>query len=248
MRRRNRFAIAGLFAVTALVTFANVFQYAIWAIYGRPSNPTESLSMVGSLVLLVAAGIATRAPRLAARVAVVAVVANWSFFAYSFPVLAYQESVKQQLEVVFIRWVPGAQPLSTDTLPSSERAASIGGRPSLQPADMDALQKAGLTGTVSISGGGTFGEGKRSRLLIVMSRQLSSSPVELKQPDRTQAIYVQSGQVWQQFPADSRLSRLTVRLEIANHTQLQTWFLVETATGGRIGGTAYIWPQQLATP
>lgn len=248
MTRRKRFAVAALFGATALVTFATVFQYAVWAIYGRPSNPTESASMLGSLVLLVAAVISTRAPRVAARVAIVAVIANWSFFAYAIPVLAYQESVKQELEVVFVRWVPGTGPLSQEPLPSNERAASIGARPSLGPADVDALQRAGLTGTVSVSGGGTFGEGQRSRLLVVMSRQLFSSPVELRQPERSQAIYVQSGQDWRQFPADSRLSRLTVRLEIANHTQLQTWFLVELATGAHIGGTAYIWPPQLATP
>jgi hypothetical protein len=204
--------------------------------------------MVGSFVLLVAAVVATRAPRVAARVAVLAVLANWSFFAYSFPVLAYQESAKQELELVFIRWVPGTQSLSEVPLPSNERAVSIGSRPSLQPADIDALKQAGLSGTVSISGGGTFGQGQRSRLLVVMSRQLSFSPVELRQPEHTQMIHVQSETDWRQFPADSRLSRLTVRLEIANHTRLQTWFFVELATGAQVGGTAYVWPQRLASP
>jgi hypothetical protein len=243
---RKRFAIAALFAATALVTFATVFQYAVWGIYGRPSNPTESLSMVASLVLLVAAVVATRAPRVAARVAIVAVLANWSFFAYAVPVLAEQEAIKQQLEVVFLRWVPGSEPLSQEPLPSNERASTR--QRSLQPADMDSLKQAGLSGTISVSGGGTVGEGERSRLFVVMSEQLVSSPVELRQPERTQTIYVQSGSGWRQFPADSRLSRLTVRLEIANHTRLQTWFSVELATGARLGGTAYIWPQRLAIP
>ena len=246
MRIRTRVAVAALFAVTGIATFINVWQYAVWAIWGRQTHATELASLLGSLGLIVAAVITLRWPRLGARVAIAGLVANWSFFAYAIPTLAEQELVKQRIEVVFVRWTQGPQPLTVGQLPSAERAPLPQGP--LTETDLQRLSSAGLSGTVSVSGSAVFGEGDRARVLVVMSRQLATTPVELKQPDRTDGIYLQDGSDWRRVPAEVRLSRLGLRLEIASHTRLQTWYSLELPDGARVGGTAFIWPAVLAQP
>jgi hypothetical protein len=70
-----------LYFVAGLITGFHVYSLLALAAYGVPINSLELLSFLGSLSLIVAAYISLFKPYAAARVALVACLVMWSFYA-----------------------------------------------------------------------------------------------------------------------------------------------------------------------
>ena len=76
MSRKQRAVFAAVLVLTGVVTFANVFRFTIWGVWGRPAHPTEVFSLLGSFVLIVLGLLALAVPRFAARAAVLTAIAR----------------------------------------------------------------------------------------------------------------------------------------------------------------------------
>jgi hypothetical protein len=70
-----------LYFVTAVVTGFHMYALLSVVVYGVPLNPLELVSWLGSFCLLVAAYVSLFRPRAAARVALIACLAMWCFYA-----------------------------------------------------------------------------------------------------------------------------------------------------------------------
>jgi len=70
-----------LYFVAGLITAFHVYTLVALAAYGVPINPLEFLSLLGSLSLVTAAYISLFKPYAAARIALVACLVMWSFYA-----------------------------------------------------------------------------------------------------------------------------------------------------------------------
>jgi hypothetical protein len=69
-----------LYFVTGVVTGFHVYTLLVLTVYGVPLNPLELISLLGSLLLLISAGISLFRPHAAARVALIACLFIWSFY------------------------------------------------------------------------------------------------------------------------------------------------------------------------
>ena len=69
-----------LYAITGVSTGAQVFRLMMWGVWGRPVAGLEGISLLGSLVLLVAAFVSLSRARRAAWVAFVATLLMWTFY------------------------------------------------------------------------------------------------------------------------------------------------------------------------
>jgi hypothetical protein len=70
-----------LYFAASVITGFHVYKLLAPAIYGAPSNPLELVSLLGSLGLLVAAYISLFKPQAAAKLALIACLAIWCFYA-----------------------------------------------------------------------------------------------------------------------------------------------------------------------
>lgn len=70
-----------LYFAGAVVTGFHLYTLLALAVYGAPFNPLELLAMLGSLALFIAAYISLYRPNAAARVALIAALAIWAFYA-----------------------------------------------------------------------------------------------------------------------------------------------------------------------
>lgn len=70
-----------LYFVTAIFTGYHLYVLMSLVVYGVPVNPLELLAFLGSLVLLIAAYVSLFRPRAAARIALIACLALWCFYA-----------------------------------------------------------------------------------------------------------------------------------------------------------------------
>jgi hypothetical protein len=69
-----------LYFVAAVITGFHVYSLLALTVYGVPFNPLEVVSLLGSMVLLLAACISLFRPYAAARVALIACLLIWSFY------------------------------------------------------------------------------------------------------------------------------------------------------------------------
>ncbi|MFZ1140443.1 MAG: hypothetical protein ABR881_13510 [Candidatus Sulfotelmatobacter sp.] len=70
-----------LYFVTGVVTGFHVYALLSFVIYGVPVNPLELVSLLGSFCLLIAAYGSLFRPRAAGRLALIACLAMWCFYA-----------------------------------------------------------------------------------------------------------------------------------------------------------------------
>lgn len=70
-----------LYFVTAVVTGFHVYALLSLVVYGVPLNPLELVSLLGSFCLLIAAYVSLFRPRVAGRIALIACLAMWCFYA-----------------------------------------------------------------------------------------------------------------------------------------------------------------------
>jgi hypothetical protein len=69
-----------LYFVAGLVTGFHVYTLLALAVLGVPINPLEFVSLLGSLCLLIAAYVSLFKPDAAAKLALIAALAMWSFY------------------------------------------------------------------------------------------------------------------------------------------------------------------------
>jgi hypothetical protein len=69
-----------LYFVTGVITGFHVYTLLALTVYGSPFNPLEFVSLLGSLCLLLAACVSLYKPHAAARIALLAALAIWSFY------------------------------------------------------------------------------------------------------------------------------------------------------------------------
>jgi hypothetical protein len=70
-----------LYFVTAVVTGFHMCVLLSFVVYGVPANPLELVSLLGSFCLLIAAYLSLYKPRAAGRLALLACLAMWCFYA-----------------------------------------------------------------------------------------------------------------------------------------------------------------------
>ena len=70
-----------LYLIAGLLTGLQVYSLVALGAYGAPVSPLEFLSLLGSLTLLVAAYVSLWRPRAGARVALIAALLIWCFYA-----------------------------------------------------------------------------------------------------------------------------------------------------------------------
>jgi hypothetical protein len=70
-----------LYLIAGALTGFQVYSLLALGVYGAPVSPLEFLSLLGSLVLIVAAYLSLWKPRVAARVALLAALTIWCFYA-----------------------------------------------------------------------------------------------------------------------------------------------------------------------
>jgi hypothetical protein len=104
-----------LYFVTALVTGYHVYALLSLTVYGAPFSPLLLVSLMGSICLLMAAYISLFRPHAAARIALLALLAMWSFYG---PAIAQIVRTKvMQTKIVRMRMSPSTAVTSTWTQP-----------------------------------------------------------------------------------------------------------------------------------
>lgn len=69
-----------LYLGTAIATGFHVYTLLSLAVYGAAFSPLELVSLLGSVLLLIAASVSLFRPQLAARIALIAALAIWCFY------------------------------------------------------------------------------------------------------------------------------------------------------------------------
>jgi hypothetical protein len=141
----------------------------------------------------------------------------------------------QQLEIIFVEWIPSSAPLFFEPLKFGERIYGI------NQEELEVLKAAGLSGKLKYVSGSITGKGKPWRVVIVAEHQISES-VRLDQPKNTSVIYVQRGNSWRSYPEKFPTIGRAIELWVDKHGRIRYW--VENADGSRSGGTAFSgWPR-----
>jgi hypothetical protein len=69
-----------LYLAAGLITGFHVYTLLALAVFGVPANPLEFVSLLGSMCLLIAAYVSLFKPHAAAKLALIAALAVWSFY------------------------------------------------------------------------------------------------------------------------------------------------------------------------
>jgi len=186
---------------------------------------------------------------------------HWPHLQWAKPLPHLRSAFNMSLAIAMLHCVCACDP------PSSEQGASNvltqqldivwvvsrGGDTSLQltglkdkvtAEELHQLENAGVKGVLYVRMAGTRGQEheKRARLVVVMSRQIHNV-VELRQPDGTNAIYVQNGDAFEMLPKDTPTLAASIRLvptrlpDVGDCTEYE----IIREDGGGYGGTAFIW-------
>jgi hypothetical protein len=128
----------------------------------------------------------------------------------------------------------GCQAVSTEAeFPRSRSPAAV----------VKQIKNTGLTGVLSVfAANGRYGSGKKKGRVILIMQKPVNEAIELREPDATSIVYVQSGDQWQMFPSDAPTLKRTIRLEPEANDHNQTSVMVELATGAR-QGFGVGWPE-----
>lgn len=70
-----------LYFVTGVVTGVHLYSLLALAVYGVPVNSLELVALLGSVCLLIAAWVSLFRPQAAAKIALIAALAIWLFYA-----------------------------------------------------------------------------------------------------------------------------------------------------------------------
>ncbi len=140
----------------------------------------------------------------------------------------------QELEMVFARLIPGTNSLSIRQ-----------GHDYIRARELEMLRQQGVTGELVTRGYDRRGAGeKKARVLVVMTNNVASA-VNLKQPDGTNAVWLQSGETFLMLPTNTPTIAKTLKLDRYDHPMDGNTTHYSIDMGSVIqGGTAIIWGQQ----
>ena len=112
-------------------------------------------------------------------------------FSIIYPILPERDS--QELEVVFVRLVPEAEQIATDT-----------GK--LSADEIKLLRSLGLKGSlrVGMQASKATGNSTRHARAIIVLRERLETRVDLREPKATNVVYVQDGKNWNMYPPGAR--------------------------------------------
>ena len=222
-----------LYLSTGIITAIPVWYAISWGVWG-PTSTLEIISLLGSLVLIIAAFKSLSNRALAARMACIAVLAVWPCYGMSFLTEARIRSSDQELTLSVYLWTPSGAHLAFVH-------PSVADSP--PPDEIRQIQDTGITGTIFKfpSPFNKFGTGKKSHVILVMQRPVSER-VELKEPDATSVVYVQQADGWKMFPPSAHTLERTIELEPNSDFPQQPSLGVEEANGSR-EGFHVSWPE-----
>ena len=112
----------------------------------------------------------------------------------------------------------------------------------LSPSEIQQINDTGITGELSpftVNNG--FGNGKSSHVILIMQGPVKG-PIELKEPDAGNVVYVQYGADWKMFPPNAPTLKRTIRIEPDTSDNSQSEIMVELATGAHQGFGVW-WPK-----
>ena len=225
-----------LYLLTAVVTAVPVLWALGWAVWGAGVSVAEYLSLVGSLLLLAAAGSSRR--RFAARLALVGTVAVWSFYLPAVLGLVRSRLTDQELRLTVLLWTPTASPLII------VQQKQVSGAPdmTLSTEDIQRIQDTGISGTASVYiANGLYGSGNKSSVILIMQRPIHG-PVELREPNATSIVYLQEREHWRMFPSNSPTLERRIRISPQLDDPNQSSIMVELSTGAAQGFGVW-WPR-----
>ncbi len=141
---------------------------------------------------------------------------------------------QQELTVECAHLQPATGGLTIRNLDGSDARLSV--------VQLKALQSAGVTGTLTLSGGGTRSrKGPKARALIVLRKQVTSED-RLRQPRHTEVVYVQQeNRDWQLFPKDASMLKRLMVLSPQPEMPENTLVAVQDVDGSSTGGGCAMW-------
>ena len=108
----------------------------------------------------------------------------------------------QDLQIVFAKFLPGDEDLKI-----------LKGNQYIKPVELTLLQNAGLRGRLIIRGEDGDGSGEKvARILIVMFQNVNST-TELRQPDATNGLYLQTTNGFELLPPNTKTITNTFLIE-----------------------------------
>ena len=226
-----------LYLFTGAATAIPVAWAQGWAVWGAGVSITEYVSLLGSLILVASAAVSSSKRTFAARLAFIGAAAVWSFYLPAILGFASARLNDQELGLAVLLWTPATSPLVIQQPAQSPNTPST----RLSARDVEQIEAVGLRGELSVyTANDRYGSGKKSHVTIVMQRPVTDV-VELKEPDATSVVYVQSDHGWRLFPAEAPTLKRTIRLEPVPYdpnwpgAYPQTSVMVELSTGARQG-------------
>jgi hypothetical protein len=226
-----------LYLITGIATAAPVVYALGWAVWGAPIVATEYISLLGSATLVVAAFVSLIKWRIAARIALAAVLAIWSLYLPAINGAVRMKLTDQRLTLRVVRWVPSPQPLTV-----SDSTGETRPEVRLTGPEIERLKEAGVTGRVETFSLGNYGNGNKGSQAIIVIQGPVAAPVELPEPDATAVVYVQHDDSWRLHPASAPTLRRTIRIEPWPDDPRQSSIMVELSSGARQGFSVW-WPK-----
>ena len=227
-----------LYLLTAIMTALPVLFMLRWAIWGAPTSVWQYVSLLGSCLLVLAGFVSVSHRRVAARIAVVAVAAIWSFYLPVVASVVRARLTDQRLTVQVVRWEPSQEALTVSDVLQATNAA-------LTTADLEQVRKLKLTGTIENAGRLVSGTtGAESHALIVLDHPVISR-VELPEPDAVTVVYIQRNDGWEKYPPTAPTLRRKISLQpiqTQGRAPMQTEVMVEWTTG-ESRGFGVLWPE-----
>jgi hypothetical protein len=227
-----------LYLLTAIMTALPVLLMLRWAIWGAPVSIWQYVSLIGSCLLVLAGFVSVSHRRAAARIAVVAVAAIWSFYLPVVASVVHARLTDQRLTVQVVRWKPSQQALTVSDGLQATNAA-------LTTSDIEQFRDLKLNGTIENAGCLVSGTtGAKGHALIVLDHPVLSR-VELPEPDAVTVVYIQRHDGWEKYPATAPTLKRKISLQPfqnRGHEPMQTEVMVEWATG-ESRGFGVLWPE-----
>jgi hypothetical protein len=219
-----------LYLLTGISTLIPTLWMLGWGVWGAPTYWTQYVSLFGSLVLIASAFVPAKLLR--GRIALAGVAAVWPSYLWTIFEVGRIRLSDQELRLSVLHWSPSSEPLTIKEYPGSEVE--------LSPAEARQIKESGITGSLTFLGGGTFGSGPKSRVILILQKPLTSA-VKLLQPDAASVIYVQEQAGWRTIPSGVPTLTRQIVIEPMAGDAHQNHIGVELATGG-VQGFGLPWP------
>ena len=227
-----------LYLLTGVVTAIPVLFLLSWAVWGAPVSVTEYISLLGSLLLVVAAAIGKENRRAAGRLALLGTAGIWSLCVPAIVGLVREHLADQELSLTVLRWTPSPSPLEIQESRSTPGFPD----PNPSPTEVQQIKNTGITGTLSVyTANGRYGHGKKSHVILIMQGPVSKA-IALREPDASNVIYVQDSETWRMFPPNAPTLARTIWIETEWDDPKQCTVMVELSNGARQGFGVW-WPK-----